>query len=152
MVYETVLPLLRTEMAKKGTVVLSVPMGKGGDISAFGQAIEVLEKEFSEHMSSSFDQAWVTYLNFPGMLHADFCRKVFKSVMMSRWEGSEPTQVILFNSKLEEHETLVDSQCGCDRSMCKEVLPKQDIPCPSEAGEHLLGWYLCNVLQKSFVS
>ena len=104
MVYETVLPLLRTEMAKKGTVVLSVPMGKGGDISAFGQAIEVLEKEFSEHMSSSFDQAWVTYLNFPGMLHADFCRKVFKSVMMSRWEGSEPTQVILFNSKLEEHE------------------------------------------------
>ena len=65
MEYETVLPLLRTEMAKKGTVVLSVPMGKGGDISAFGQVIEVLEKEFSEHMSSSFDQAWVTYLNFP---------------------------------------------------------------------------------------
>ena len=119
MVYKTIFPLLQEEMAKKGTLVLSCPMDSGGDLVAFEKALKMLDEQFEKNMTVPFNTAWVTYLNFPGRLHADFCRVVFKSAMLSRWECSETSQVLMFNEKLEEtadfgqiHDAVVTGRCA----------------------------------------
>ena len=117
--YNNLLAMARVQMALKGTLVLSCPMGKEGDLEAFKRAVDMLEKDFEANMSAPFDDAWISYFNFPGSIHPDFCRMVFKTVMLSRFDHGETMQVLIFNDMVDEidsfgniHEATVTGRCA----------------------------------------